>query len=259
MLVRRLDLDYERLRLFEVFLDGFLLDLSAPSLGLAPLFEKHRLGHDGVVDRGVPGVAEIVWKADPGRVGLLGLQSRQFRDEANAPDLERPQAGARSCILQLDQGLPGRNLVALLNEQSAHHAAFKMADGLSLRIDDDRAVRDRRAAEFGRKRPGKKSTEGHQDRGDPRDDKTAERRAGIKLFEFQVRGAQRYRLMRWQATLGKVGADRKRLLLRHIAATSRRASPGIVAGITSVRGPNCVTRPFSSTSSLSATCMMAGL
>src|SRR5687767_9008941 len=98
-----------------MLLDGLFLDLYAPPLRLAPLFEKHRFRHDRVVDRGIPSASEIVWKANLGRAGLLGLQSRQFGDQANAPDLERPQAGTRSCSLQLDQGLPGRNFVALLN------------------------------------------------------------------------------------------------------------------------------------------------
>ncbi len=224
-------------------------------------FQKYRLRPDGVIDCKVLGLTEIAWKADLGQVSLLGFQSSQFRDQANASDLERLQAGTGSRILQLDQGLAGGNLVSLLNEQPTHHAAFEMADGLSFRIDDDRAVGDRRAAEFDGKRPGKKSAEGHKDRREPRDDKTAERRTVVKLVELQARAG------RPPATPADVaGGDARRdrresqgALFGHIAATSRCGSPGIVTETTDVRGPNCVTRPFSSTSSLSATCMMAGL
>jgi hypothetical protein len=109
------------------------------------------------------------------RVVLFGFQSSQFGDQADAPGLERPEAGTGTRILQFDQGLTDGDLVALLDEQSVHHAAFEMADGFSFRIDDDRAVGDRGAAELNRKPPGKKSPERHEDRGKPRNDETSQR------------------------------------------------------------------------------------
>ncbi len=159
-------------------------------------------------------------------------------------------------------------MVPLLNEDPAEHAALEVADRLALRIDDDRAAGDGSTAELRREGPAEETAESNEDRRQPGDDEAPDGRMRVVLRKVRLwhcrgetsRRGHRQAAFRAFSLHGRlqVEANRQDLFLVHDAVPSRLVSPGIMVATTSVRGPNWLMRPPSSTSSLSATCMMAG-
>lgn len=83
--------------------------------------------------------ADVLGKGDLLEVALFRPQARETGFEADALALQLLQFGAGSSILQPQQGLVLPDALAFRLQQGLQNAAFEMADGLALAVDDDGA------------------------------------------------------------------------------------------------------------------------
>lgn len=93
----------------------------------------------------------------------LGGEPRLTRIKFNEPFVDDRQIGAGHRFIEAEENVAGFDMIAVAHKKFADHAAGRMLHFLHIGIDHNRALRDQRARDLGRRRPAAQSDHQHTD------------------------------------------------------------------------------------------------
>jgi hypothetical protein len=101
-----------------------------------------------------------------------------LRVKFNEAFVDDRQIGAGNGLVEADEDIAGFDMIAVAHEKFADDAAGRMLHFLHISIDDNRALRDKRARDLGCRRPAPKSDHQHTDQNGPGENVPTDRFAG---------------------------------------------------------------------------------
>jgi hypothetical protein len=225
-----LDLAFDADDLLAVLGDPLLENRNLAGQRLASGLEDVGLSFDDLARLGIAApLQQAGGKTDLGQAVALGLETGLQRVGHHPAAVQELQAGPRRGVVEADQDLSGRDLLALAHQDLADDAALQVLHRLAVAVDADHAGRDGRALQGRQRRPADEAGQEDPDDADSGDRLAAQARAGLlgeaaARVTVQGRGAAQWRgaVLRGRVAFGRVRAGHGFPLCRRLPGPDPR-------------------------------------